>query len=342
MGNSRRICPTGPPRQMRPTDRERLTLDTLHPTLPRMKPADRDILILDGACGTNIQAMDLPASAWEGCEGCTEILNLSAPGAVVELHRSFIEAGAHVLETNTFGATRIVLGEYGLENKVVAINAAAVENARKAIGSAEGRFVAGSVGPSTKLPSLGHITRDELFCAFTEQFMALVEAGADMLIIETCQDLLQLKTALISCFEVLERTGRDLPVMVSVTLERTGTMLVGSDMAAAAVTVEPFPVFSLGLNCATGPEAMESHICFLHHNWPGRISCIPNQGLPQVVDGATVYPMGPEDYAARIRAFVETYGVSVVGGCCGTTPEHIRQLVAALAGVSPCERTVET
>jgi len=304
-----------------------------------VKPADNDVLILDGACGTNIQAMDLPASAWDGKEGCTEVLNLSAPDAVFELHRSFVEAGARVLETNTFGATRIVLGEYGLADKVAEINAAAVELARRAIGGAAGRLVAGSIGPTTKLPSLGHISRDELFDAFTEQVSALVEAGVDMLIVETCQDLLQLKTALVSCFEVLERADRDVPVMASVTVERTGTMLVGSDIAAAVATIGPFPIFSLGLNCATGPEAMESHIRFLHHNWPGRISCIPNQGLPQVVDGGTVYPLAPAEYAARMRAFVEEYGVSVVGGCCGTTPEHIRQLVAALDGVIPPARS---
>jgi len=305
------------------------------------RPADHELLIVDGACGTNLQEMDVPASAWEGREGCNEWLNVTAPDLIVELHGAFLDAGAHVVETNTFGASRIVLAEYGLEAQVMAINAAAVENARRAIARRENRYVAGSVGPTTKLPSLGHVSCDELHAAFAEQFLALVEAGVDLLIIETCQDLLQVKTALVSCFETLEQCGRDVPVMLSVTVERTGTMLVGTDIAAAAVTAEPFPLFSFGLNCATGPEDMVSRIRYLQHNWPGRISCIPNQGLPEVVDGRTVYPMSPDDYARHMKTFVEEYGVSIVGGCCGTTPAHTRRLTEVLAGVRPAQRTVE-
>lgn len=302
---------------------------------------DQPLLIFDGACGTNIQTMDLPASAWDGCEGCNEVLNVSAPEAVVELHSSFIDAGAMVLETNTFGASRIVLAEYGLEDRVAEINRAAVENARRAIDGKPDRYVAGSLGPGTKLPSLGHISREDLLAAYDEQASALVEAGADLLILETCQDLWQVKTALIGTFEVLERLGRDLPVMVSITIEQTGTMLVGTDVAAAAATLEPYPILSLGLNCATGPDAMTSHVTWLSHNWAGRISCIPNQGLPEVIGGKTVYPLKPDEYARRMRHFVEDLGVSIVGGCCGTTPEHIRRLVEELRDVAPAERDVE-
>ena len=303
---------------------------------------ERDLLILDGACGTNLQAMDIPVSAWDGNEGCNEYLNLSAPGAIEDLHRPFIEAGAMVLETNTFGANRIVLGEYGLEARVAEINTAAVAHARTAIAGAADRYVAGSVGPGTKLPSLGHIGYDDLFDATREQIYALVDAGVDALILETCQDLLQLKIALVASIEVCEAAGREVPIMVSVTIERTGTMLVGTDIAAAVATVEPFPVFSFGLNCATGPEDMRSHIRYLGHNWPGRISCIPNQGLPEVVDGKTAYPMTPDAYAAQLKTFVEQWGVSVVGGCCGTTPAHTKALVDALAGVSPGRPEVTT
>ena len=307
-----------------------------------LRPRDIPLLIFDGACGTALQTMSLPASAWQGREGCNEFLNLSAPSAIAELHRSFLEAGSQVVETNTFGASRVVLAEYGLENRVREINAAAVANARKAMEGLPGRFVAGSVGPTTKLPSLGHISRDALFVALQEQIEALLESGVDLLVFETCQDLLQLKCCLVAAFETFERSSRSVPVMASVTVERTGTLLVGTDLAAAVATLEPFPLFSLGLNCATGPADMESHIRYLSQQWPGRISCMPNQGMPEVVGGQTVYPLSPAEYARQMRHFVETYGVSVVGGCCGTGPEHIRALAAALRDATPAQRSVET
>jgi 5-methyltetrahydrofolate--homocysteine methyltransferase len=245
-----------------------------------------------------------------------------------------------VVETNTFGAASIVLAEYDLAGRTEEINRAAVANARSAIGGRAGCYVAGSVGPTTKLPSLGHITVEALAASYAQQMKTLVEAGVDALIIETCQDLLQVKTALVTCFEVLEQTGRDVPVLVSVTMEQQGTMLVGSDISAICATLEPFPIFSLGLNCATGPTDMTSHIRYLGQNWPGRISCMPNQGLPQVVDGKTCYPLSPEQFVYHMRQFIENDGVSIVGGCCGTTPEHIRQLVEACAGLSPTDRKV--
>lgn len=285
--------------------------------------------------------MDIPHSAWVGKEGCNELLNITAPDVIVSLHRSFVEAGANIIETNTFGASRIVLAEYGLEHQVAQINAAAVAHARQAIAGKANVFVAGSIGPTTKLVSLGHISRDALFDNYVEQVRALVDAGVDLLLLETCQDLLQVKTALAACFEIISKAGRDVPVMVSVTVERTGTMLVGSDIAAAAATLAPFPIFSFGLNCATGPADMISHIRYLSQHWQGRISCIPNQGLPEVVEGKTVYPMSPDDYAHQMRAFVEDYGISVVGGCCGTTPAHTRRLVRELSGIKPALRTPE-
>lgn len=296
---------------------------------------DEPLLVFDGACGSNIQQMQLPASAWGAYEGCNEVLNLSAPEAIESLHRSFLDVGAMVLETNTFGASRVVLAEYGLEREVERINRAAVENARRAIerSGQTGRYVAGSMGPTTKLPSLGHIGVDDLLAAYREQARALVEAGVDALILETCQDLLQAKVGVLAALDVFEALGRDVPLLVSITVERTGTMLTGADLAAAVAALEPFPLFSLGLNCATGPDGMGPHVTVLSRTWPGRISVIPNAGLPELIDGKTVYALSPADFAARLRRFVADDGVSIVGGCCGTRPDHIAALVDALRGL---------
>ncbi|MEW6720214.1 MAG: methionine synthase [Thermodesulfobacteriota bacterium] len=301
-----------------------------------------ELLLFDGACGTNLQRMEIPPSAWQGREGCNEFLNVSAAGLIREWHGSFLAAGADVLETNTFGANAVVLEEYGLAHRVAEINRAAVENARSAIRrSGRPAYVAGSLGPTTKLPSLGHIGRAQLSAAYAEQVRALADAGADLLIFETCQDLLQVKIGLVSCFETLEAMKREIPVMVSLTVESAGTMLVGTDLAAALAALEPFPLFSIGLNCATGPEGMTSHIRFLCRNYRGRVSCIPNAGIPQVSEGKTVYPLSPEAFAAQVSAFVREEGVSIVGGCCGTTPAHIRRLREALEGASPAPRDAD-
>ncbi len=294
------------------------------------------LVIFDGACGTNLQQMEIPADAWQGCEGCNELLNITAPQVIQSLHRAFVEAGADCLETNSFGANSIVLAEYGLQTQVKQICAASVSNAKQA---ADGRAVViGSMGPGTKLPSLSHISVSDLKAAYRLQAEALLEAGADGLIIETCQDLLQLKTVLVCCMDVLGKNAGDIPLFVSVTIEQTGTMLVGSDIAAVAATVEPYPIYSLGLNCATGPRDMRSHIQWLSHNWDGRISCIPNQGLPEVVNGRTEYPMSPAEYAQQMKEFVCELGVSVLGGCCGTSPMHIKALVDSVSGITPKRR----
>ncbi|MDA3957763.1 homocysteine S-methyltransferase family protein [Oceanispirochaeta sp.] len=305
-----------------------------------MNLKDKQLLILDGACGTSIQNMILPDSVWDDNEGCNEYLCLTAPDRITEMHLSFLKAGADVIETNSFGATSIVLGEYGLQDRVKEINTAAVRAAQKAVEQHGSGWVAGSVGPGTKLPSLGHITVEALAASYKEQIEALVDAGVDLLLLETAQDILQLKTVLVTCYEVLDEKSLDIPVMVSVTIESTGTMLGGTDIAAAAAIIEPFPVLSFGLNCATGPEDMLSTIRWLSHNWPGRISCLPNQGLPQIVDGKTTYPMSPEAYARELKTFIGDWGVSLAGGCCGTTPQHIIALKKALAGTTPAKREV--
>lgn len=302
--------------------------------------AEQPLLIFDGACGTSLQGMTITSEDWAGSEGCNEILNLSAPRHIVAFHQEMLDAGAMVLETNTFGASRVVLAEYGLEERVREINLAAVENARAAIAGRPDRYIAGSVGPGTKLPSLGHITVADLAAATAEQVAALLDGGVDCLILETCQDLLQTRTALVAALEVMDRAGQEVPLLVSVTIEQQGTMLVGSDIAAVVAALEPFPLFSLGMNCATGPRDMRSHVQYLSRHWPGRISVIPNQGLPEVVDGQTRYPLRPDDYAEQMSRFVAEQGVSIVGGCCGTTPEHIRALVQRLDGVRPGVREV--
>ncbi|MCP4197100.1 MAG: dihydropteroate synthase, partial [Proteobacteria bacterium] len=297
---------------------------------------DEKILIFDGACGTNIQKMQLPDSVWnDRYTGFNEYLNLSAPEAIIKLHTMFLEAGSNVLETNTFGANTIVAAEYGLENDVEKLNYAAVANAKSAIADRPDCYIAGSIGPSTKLPSLGHIGVTEMAEAYTAQIRALVGAGVDCLIIETCQDLLQLKTILIAVFDTLNVLGRDLPVMTSVTMEDSGTMLTGTSIDAVISTLEPFPCFSLGLNCATGPGEMEPHVARLSRRWLNRISTIPNAGIPEVREGETFYPLSPSDFAAKIAFFVKNYGVSIVGGCCGTSPDHIRALKKRLAHVTP-------
>jgi 5-methyltetrahydrofolate--homocysteine methyltransferase len=298
------------------------------------------LIIFDGACGTTLQEMEIPVDAWGDCEGCNEYLNITAPQIITQMHAAFIDAGAMVLETNTFGASRIVLAEYGLEDRMAEINRAAVENAKNAIAGKSGRYIAGSLGPTTKLVSLGHIEQDVLAENYKDQTTVLLESGVDCIIIETCQDLLQVKTAVIAVMDAMQTVGRELPIMVSVTIEQTGTMLVGSDIAAVCTTLEPLPIFSLGLNCATGPTDMKSHIRYLNHNWPKRISCIPNQGLPEVVDGKTVYPLTPEKYAEHMKTFVEEQGVSIIGGCCGTSPQHIKALTELLASATPLDRSI--
>ena len=298
-----------------------------------------ELLIFDGACGVTLQQMDIPAEAWGGRDGsCTERLNLTAPDAVVRLHRGFLDAGANVIETNTFGATRVVLGEHGLADRVAEINREAVRLAREAIETATDRYVAGSIGPTSRLPSLGQISVEDLRAAYLEQIEALVAAGADALIIETCQDLLQARTAVVAAFDVLERRSADLPVLLSLTFETGGTMLVGTDVEAAAAAFEPFGLFSLGLNCATGPDRMIPHLEWLSRHWPGRVSAIPNAGLPEVRDGRPFYPLTPQSFAEQMRDFALELGVSVLGGCCGTVPEHIRRLVDELDGRGPRPR----
>src|SRR5579862_6856574 len=303
------------------------------------------VVVYDGAMGTNIQVRQPSPDDFWGKEGCNELLVLSRPDIIKDIHASFFKVGCDVVETDTFGATRIVLAEYQLEDKVEELNKAAARLAREVAQSfstpGKPRFVAGSIGPTTKLPSLGHIKFEDMAASYTEQASALIAGGVDILLVETCQDLLQSKAALVGVFEALRLAGKRLPVTVQVTLEATGTMLLGTEIGAALTTLEPFDVDAIGLNCATGPREMNDAVRYLSVNSPKQVSVLPNAGLPQNVGGHAVYMLKPEELAEYHKHFVADYGVRIVGGCCGTTPEHLKAVVAAVSGVEPAKRDVK-
>ena len=245
----------------------------------------KKVILADGAMGTQIQARNVPADAWQGKEGCNELLNLTAPDIIRSIHSAYFQAGSDAVETNTFGASPITLGEYGLADKTFEINRAGARLAREAAAKHAThqlpRFVLGSIGPGTKLPTLGQIPFDTLCDAIQKQIEGLVDGGVDCLLFETCQDLLQIKAGLVAYDKVIGRK-HTVPIYVSVTVEQTGTLLIGSSIQAVVATLLPFPVDILGLNCATGPEAMQIHLDYLAQNWPGLIGCMPNAGLPQI------------------------------------------------------------
>ena len=293
---------------------------------------EKPLIIFDGGTGTSFQNLNLTADDFGGkeLEGCNENLVLSSPKIVEKVHNSFLEAGCHVIETNTFGASSIVLDEYDIADKAYEINKNAAFIAKKAAAKYSSvykpRFVAGSIGPTTKLPTLGHIDFDELKKSYKEQIYGLIDGGVDLLLIETCQDVLQIKSALLASKEILESKNIDIPLMVSITMETTGTMLVGSDIASALTILEPFNIDILGLNCATGPEQMKEHIKYLSENSPFAISCIPNAGLPENIGGVAHYRLKPIELKMQLMNFIYDFNVQLIGGCCGTTPEHIKYL----------------
>ena len=314
--------------------------------LERLHSPERPVLVFDGATGTSLQLLNLTADDFGGValEGCNEQLVFTRPDAVRTVHRQFLEAGCDVIETDTFGATSIVLAEYGLEDQAFAINQRAAELARELADAystpEKPRFVAGSFGPTTKLPTLGHIGFDALKAAFQEQAEGLMAGDVDLFIVETCQDVLQIKAALMGIEAAFSRLGKRLPLMVSVTMETTGTMLVGSDIAAVVAILEPFPIDVLGLNCATGPEQMKEHMRYLSAHSPFVVSCIPNAGLPENVGGVAHYRLTPLELKMQLMHFVEDLGVQVIGGCCGTTPAHIAALVEIGNTLKPAPRQV--
>ncbi len=316
--------------------------------LERLHSAEHPVLVFDGATGTSLQQMDLSAEDFGGAalEGCNENLVFTRPDAVQAVHRLFLDAGCDVIETDTFGAASTVLAEYDLQDQAFAINQRAAELAREmaeAYSTPEKpRFVAGSMGPTTKLPTLGHIDFDELRDAFAEQAEGLLAGDVDLFIVETCQDVLQIKAALQGLEQAFAKTGQRRPLMVSVTMETTGTMLVGSDIAAVVAILEPFPIDVLGLNCATGPEQMKEHVRYLSEHSPFVVSCIPNAGLPENIGGVAHYRLTPVEMKMQLMHFVEDLGVQVIGGCCGTTPAHIAALAELAAELKPAPRRVRT
>lgn len=299
------------------------------------------VLVFEGPKGTNLQALKLTAEDFGGTAtiGCIDYLVISKPALVEGIHRSFLEAGVDVVETNTFRANRITMAEYGLEGRVLEINRRAAELARRLADAystpAQPRYVAGCMGPSGKLPSandpdLSNITYDELADVFFEQASGLIEGGADVIVIETSQDLLEVKAAISGVHQAFAKTGISLPISAQVTMDTNGHMLLGTDIAAALASLDGLPIDLIGMNCSTGPEHMREPIRYLSEHTRLPIVASPNAGMPLNVDGEAVYPLQPEPYAAAMTEFVEKFHINVVGGCCGTTPTHLRLLVEEL------------
>ncbi|MEH1809918.1 methionine synthase [Nostoc sp.] len=312
-----------------------------HPFLERLRSPDSPVLVFDGAMGTNLQTQNLTAEDFGGpqYEGCNEYLVHTKPEAVAKVHRDFLAAGADVIETDTFGSTSLVLAEYDLADQAYYLSKTAAELAKRVAAEfstpEKPRFVAGSIGPTTKLPTLGHIDFDTMKATFAEQAEALWDGGVDLFLVETCQDVLQIKAALNAIEEVFAKKGDRRPLMVSVTMESMGTMLVGSEISAVLTILAPYPIDILGLNCATGPDLMKPHIKYLAEHSPFIVSCIPNAGLPENVGGQAHYRLTPLELRMSLMHFVEDLGVQVIGGCCGTRPEHIQQLAELAKDLKP-------
>jgi len=285
------------------------------------------VVIADGAMGTMIQRYDLDLGDFKGLEGCNEILNESRPEVIKEIHSAYFDAGADVVETNSFGCNLANFAEYGIEHRIYDLSFSASKLAREAADEfGSSKFVFGSIGPGTKLPSLGHTDFHTLFEAYKLNVRGLLEGGADALLIETAQDLLQAKAALLAAFEEISKFGIEIPVIASITVEQNGTMLLGSEVPAAVASLVNLGITAIGMNCATGPEEMSEHLRTISQTTNIPISCMPNAGLPVLVDGAAHYPLEPVPFANHLERFVTDYGVGIIGGCCGTTPEHIKEI----------------
>ena len=303
------------------------------------------VVIYDGAMGTSVHKHNPTLDDYWGQENCNEILVLSRPDIIRDIHASFLSVGCDVIETDTFNGQSVVLGEFRFADRATEINIAAARLAREVAAQFstkdKPRFVAGSMGPTTKLPSLGHITFEEMHKTYLEQALALIEGGVDILLVETCQDLMQAKIATIAVLDAMQKTGKRLPLQVQVTLQETGAMLLGTEIGAALTALEPLDVDIIGLNCATGPVEMNDAVRFLGANSAKHVSVLPNAGLPQNEGGVAVFKLTPEVLARYHKLFVQDYGVRIVGGCCGTTPEHLKAVVDAVSGIEPAKREVK-
>jgi 5-methyltetrahydrofolate--homocysteine methyltransferase len=305
------------------------------------------IVVFDGAMGTNLHAQDLSVDDYGGpqFEGCPEHLLISKPDAVAQVHAGFLQVGCDVVETDSFGSTSIVLAEYGIAEMAYELNVKAAQLAKQVASDfstrERPRWVAGSMGPTTKLPTLGHISFVDMKRSYREQARGLLDGGADILIVETCQDLLQTKAAVAAILEEFESSSRRVPVIAQVTIEAFGTMLMGTEIGAALTALEPFAIDVLGMNCATGPQQMADNVRYLCQNWPRAVSVIPNAGIPENVGGHAVFKETPESLAKELQHFARDLGVNIVGGCCGTTPAHLKAVVEAVKDLTPVRREVQ-
>ncbi len=301
------------------------------------------VVVADGAMGTMLQAQDPTLEDFQNLEGCNEILNVTRPDIVRSVHAEYFDAGVDCVETNTFGANLTALGEYDIAERVLELSEAGARIARETADEFTGqdgrpRWVLGSMGPGTKLPTLGHTTFGAIRDAYQQNAEGLLAGGADALLVETTQDLLQTKASVIAARRAMEAVGLEVPLIVSVTVETTGTMLLGSEIGAALTALEPLGIDMIGLNCATGPAEMSEHLRYLARHSRVRLSCMPNAGLPELTKDGAHYPLTAPELADAQETFVREYGLSLVGGCCGTTPEHLRRLVERVRELAPVER----
>ena len=313
-----------------------------------LETAKERIVVFDGAMGTNLQVQNLSLDDFGGprFEGCNENLLVTRPDAVEKVHAGFLDVGCDVIETNSFNGTPVDFAEYGIADKAYDMNVLAARLAKRVASdystNDKPRWVAGSMGPGRKLPTLGHISFAELRNAYSVQVRGLLDGGADLLIVETCQDLLQTKAALSAIFAHFKETKRRVPVFAQVTIEVFGTMLNGTEISAALTALSPFPVDVIGMNCGTGPKHMTESIRYICENSPLPVSVLPNAGLPSVVEGKMHYDETPESFTAQVVHFANDFGANFVGGCCGTTPAHLRLVVEAMQGITPKQRHAKT
>jgi len=312
---------------------------------PYLDAINERVIVFDGAFGTFVQGLDLGPDDFGGhhLEGCNEMLCLTRPDVIRSMHGAFLDVGVDALETASFGSFSTVLDEYQVGDQAFALNEAAARLARETANDYESdgrsRWVAGSIGPGTKLPSLGHIRFPVLRDAYEEQAAGLLAGGVDLFLIETCMDLLQVKAAMVACRRAMKAARRQVPIQVQVSMETTGRMLVGSEIGAALASLNAMKPDVLGINCSTGPAEMQEHLRYLSEYSPVPISVLPNAGLPSIVDGRTHYDLSPEQLATFHRHHVEDLGIGIVGGCCGTTPAHMKAVVDAVSGITPKRRT---
>ena len=316
----------------------------IEPGLLRRTLAKR-VVIADGAMGTMLQAANPTLEDFQGHEGCNEILNVSRPEIVRSVHDEYLQAGVDAIETNTFGANWANLAEYGIEDRIYELAFAGGKIAREAADAfstkEKPRFVLGSLGPGTKLPSLGHTTYEKLKQAYYTAAKGLTDSGSDALLVETSQDLLQVKAAVNGCRAAILESNRDIVLIAQVTVETTGTMLLGSEIGAALNALEPMGIDLIGLNCATGPAEMSEHLRYLSKNAKISISVMPNAGLPQLGPNGATYPLGPDELATALDGFVGDYGIALIGGCCGTTPAHLAAVVSKVSNKPIANRKPE-